>query len=335
MDYLRIIEELIDVYGERERTSNANDIESGKNPALAERVSELHDRAREEQEQERWKEALLLYLDLLQLKPDHSIAWLQSGICLLKDNSYELAERVFSALITADPQSLPARLKYAQSAHLQKHWRIALERWDEALRLQADNKDAIYKKGECFLQLGNFREAEENFLACMERYPDFIPAHQSFAHSAQRQQNWRVALERWQSIIETFPENTRALAAKGHILLQLRCFGDAVKIFTHLRDAYPTEPHGLAGLAEAYMSLSDWNKALNLWKTLSEAFPENLYYRVAQGSTLMDLERFDEAASLFLELSEQYPDNPEILAGLFSARRQQPRSSEETPTTPL
>ncbi|HEY9070052.1 MAG TPA: tetratricopeptide repeat protein [Candidatus Ozemobacteraceae bacterium] len=94
----------------------------------------------------------------------------------------------------------------------------ALERFNEAILLQADNPDFLYNRGHCYGALGQFAEALADFEAVMRLDPGDAEALAFAALYLFYQGERQLALARVEMALEMWPDNPEILDIREEIL---------------------------------------------------------------------------------------------------------------------
>ncbi len=241
----------------------------------------------------------------------------ESGMRLLSQQRYAEAEELFREVQIALPSFPGAYIGLALAAQGDHRWAVALERWEECLRLfsHTAQPEWITQKGNVLLRLGYFEEAQQLFEDLIENSPLFPGGYTGAARLAQAQQEWEEALQRWNSCLQRFPyseERPSWLFDKGRVLLRLGFSTEAIELYQQLLRDYPQLPEGRIGLALAAQVTQDFPGALRHWEQCTAQFAEALRpdHKYTQASLFLKLGLFREAEEIYRFLADHYPGDP-------------------------
>ena len=102
------------------------------------------------------------------------------GLCKIEQKRYGQARQAFDRTLEEFPGTIWGRLaayQHAMSLYREQRYAQTVESLDRLLSLAPERglaAEAFYHRGLCFMQLGEGREARQDFLIVRERYGDFL-----------------------------------------------------------------------------------------------------------------------------------------------------------------
>jgi len=182
----------------------------------------------------RYRQAVPVLEEVLQIEPGMRIAWSMLGRCYFQLNQFEPAKKAFREILKQQPQNLDAQFYVAACDYRQKNW-VASE--------------AGLKK-------------------LLEQDRSFAAAHLYLGFLYQAKGDTGSALASFQRVLELEPENEDAHAKVGFLLASRGKLAEAVPHFQKVIQLNPTDAEAHSNLGVAYLKL---NRPEMARKELAEA----------------------------------------------------------------
>ena len=208
---------------------------------------------------------------------------LASAIALHRSGQLEAAERIYLALLEADPDYVEALHFLGVMRHNQRRSVQGLELVSRAIRLRPDYVDAVNNLGNIYLQIGAVAEAAVAYKHALELRPDHPDASGNLGIALRRLKRYEEALDLHQDSIKRDPANLRNYYRLAGVYKDMGCIDDALEMV---------------------------RKALAIK-------PDEEGFRIA-GSLLYSLGRTDEAAASYAAWLRADPGNP-VAAHMLAA----------------
>ncbi len=142
----------------------------------------------------------------------------------------------------------------------------AIERYDEALRLQPNNLPAQVNRGRSLMDLGQFEAAERAFDGVLSMQPEHINARIGLAQALQQQGRQQEAVSQFQQVLQAQPDNSAALNGLGISLKVLGYADDAVAVLQQGAQQSPESPEIHSNLASALAQADRQEEAVAAYK---------------------------------------------------------------------
>jgi tetratricopeptide (TPR) repeat protein len=242
-------------------------------------------------------------------KPDRAMSALQSGLDL-------------------DPENLACRLFLAGLLQENGNTTAALQQYDVALKTvrktdtNTTDRIMIYgNRGDCFLSMRRFAEAEADFSRALELQPQ-EPAMMQFKRGEARMglKRYDEALADLTAVAQARPHEAWPWMRRGDCLFAMTNLIAAADDYTVALERTPKDSALFARRAAVYgaldqeeMALADYTRALDLE-------PENARRWYDRAVSRLQLDQTKEAIADFTEALKREPKRPEILVARGMAR---------------
>ena len=311
-----------------------------------ERIAELRDRAKAYQEEEKWGEAKIELLNLLQLNDNDAEAHyllaqslaalrepgayrqLREAVRLAPDNAdwrLELARAQLGGaqrdsqenvdqLIDDDPENVDALILRSRLQGLREEFEPMLESLDAALAVDPNNEEAQSLKAFSLLLAGKTAEAETAYKRLIRIAPNAASYSQigRFYLSEQRLEEAEDAYRKAVGASEDEDQRVLASLQLANFLVVSDNRPGAETVLVEAREASPENSDLLLALARLYTINGERDKAVGLLEERAQAAPEDPVRLLAlarfhnQGS---DLESALEAVDRALKVDPEYEDS--------------------------
>jgi tetratricopeptide (TPR) repeat protein len=172
-----------------------------------------------------WEDALRRWNSVRVDFPENPVGFNGAGVVLRELRRLDAAEEMFSAAVTAFPDSPELTIGYASIASKRSNWAEALIRWEKARTRLPDNPEVYAGVGEALRELRRFDEAESVLSDAINKFPHQVSIAIHRALVPTRQSDWSCAIPRWRELRERFPDNQWAAAAAADALWHARLDG--------------------------------------------------------------------------------------------------------------
>lgn len=177
---------------------------------------QIYNKAREYENQENWYSASQYYMEVVEINPAYSDAWLRLADCTFKLGEYDLAA------------------SYLENAE----------------KYEKNNSEVKNLKGMILLALGKNKEAKELFLQILETYPNDVNAHFGLAEIELYNGKFSGAETQYVEALKRQNTNRKALLSLAVVCAETGRFSQADKYLNQAMQYYSGEPevHYLAAI---------------------------------------------------------------------------------------
>ena len=202
--------------------------------------------------------------------------------------------RPSSRLDAGDVDSLFAR---ANSLFAQGEYRSALALYEELLRMDGRNADALNNVGACLCELGRLIEAEQHIRGAIAVRPDYPEAFSNLGNVLWRRGYFSEAEMQLRRAIKANPTDFDAYCSLGSVLVSQGDTRGAMGRFKKVLKAKPRHINGMLGMAHAMALEGHMEDANQFLERVLEIQPQNLRALAAQAG----LRKMQKSDSRWLE----------------------------------
>jgi tetratricopeptide (TPR) repeat protein len=155
------------------------------------------------------------------------------------------------------------------------HYEEALDRFEEAYRLDQRNINALFARSLALVRLGKHTEAVEILREVLARDEHFEKAHQLLPVALANAGDLEGALAAYDSGIELVGNNTSLVLGKAVLLTKMDRNADAVKVLEQANEREPDRTEILEKLAYAYRETGDLESAFAASQKILAHIPDH------------------------------------------------------------
>jgi tetratricopeptide (TPR) repeat protein len=177
------------------------------------------------------------------------------GVALVRSGRANEAERIFSRVLTQNPDVPELNVVLGQAHAAQGDYDAAIASFRRALAIKPDVADANASLGTIYLRQGNLDAATEALRGELASHPDDVRARNALATSLDLQGKRDDALKELRTILARRPNYADARYLLGKILLANGAAAEAADQLERAAKLAPTDPNIHYQLAQAYQRL--------------------------------------------------------------------------------
>jgi predicted O-linked N-acetylglucosamine transferase (SPINDLY family) len=196
----------------------------------------------------------------------------------------------------------------------------AARQYQEILRANPRNFDALYLLGFVYFQGGQFANAERALGAAVAVNPSSAEAFWGLAAALERLNRYDEALACHDRALAIKPDNAESWKARGILLSVQQRNGEALESFDRALNLQPSHPEAWERRAYALFHLARYEEALDSFDKALGFRPDNRAALFARAQTLSALQRFEEAVRDCEKLLTADPEYPGALGVLVRCR---------------
>jgi tetratricopeptide (TPR) repeat protein len=281
---------------------------------VAASIEDLRGRAREAFRKGDRLAALDQWTSLREAYPDCLDAYLEPGNILVSLRRFGEADQLLGDAVIRFPDGPAASVAYAMSAHHQRDWIEACQRWAEVCAKFPDHQEGFVRLGETLRVAQRFEEADEVLAQALTRFPEYPGLAAAFAQSAQARGHWDDAEKRWNAFRQRFPEHVAGWCGGAEVLRSAGKSDQAEELLEQTAERFGRDPKFLLQRALNATRRGDWPTAFDRWGHLKTSYPQmNLGAHIGE---LLTSWRFARGEGDPLALSAVPPPEFAALAGL-------------------
>lgn len=218
--------------------------------------------------------AQALYLQLLQIKPDHSDALHFLGVIAQQRGDFDVAIELMTRTIVAHPANPVYHLNLGSVFEKQGKHDEAAASYRKAISLKPDYADAHNNLGYVLQQRGQLDEAVACYRKALSLNSSFAEAYDNLGSVLHEQGKLDDAATSYSKALLLKPDFAQAYSNLGTLLLEQGSPGEAVAAYSKALSAQPDFPQAAANMALAQLLQGDFVSGWHNyeWRWLSKAY---------------------------------------------------------------
>jgi protein O-mannosyl-transferase len=180
-----------------------------------------------------------------------------------------------------------------------QYWQNSITLFEHALRVTDNNYTAYYNRGTAYADLGNYRQAIEDYDKVVEINPKYKEAYNNRGNASAILGNYRQAIGDYDKAIEINPKDEKAYNNRGNAYLLLgndrQAIGDynmAIEINPKYTEVYFNRGHAYSNLGNYRQAIEDFDKGIEINPNDEKAFYNrgNAYWHLGNyGQAIEDM----------------------------------------------
>jgi tetratricopeptide (TPR) repeat protein len=250
-------------------------------------------------QQGRLGEAERIYTAILGADPDQFDALHLCGVLWHQQGRSIEALRLVAAALRANPRSVDALSNYGVILQALERHAEALAIFDQALRLQADEVGVLYNRGNALKALKRPAEALASYDRALARDQGHIDALLNRADILMAFRRHAEALASYDGVLQRTPSHAQALNNRSVALFELKRFEEALASASAALTAKPRYADALYNRGNALKALGRLNDAIADYEEALSMGPARVDVLNNCGLALAALNRHDNALASF------------------------------------
>ncbi len=178
--------------------------------------------------------ALQVIKKAVELNPDNQTINMTAGQILTRMGKLEEAQKYFQKVVEIDPGNTDAIRYLAQNYYDLDQMEKAIEVYNIGIGEEDDLKkrgDLYFNLGVLYMKIGEYANAEDNFMMAYELNPDDTEALLGIAQTFESVEKWRRAEKFYKELIYIDPDNPEYYRAMARVLLRQGKTDEAQRYF--------------------------------------------------------------------------------------------------------
>jgi tetratricopeptide (TPR) repeat protein len=220
--------------------------------------------------QGRLDEAERVYAAILAADPGRADALHLLGLANYQQGRLPEALRLMAAALKADPRSADIHSNYGLALDAGKQHQAALASFDRALALKPDHVQALNNRGLTLAALGRGAEALASWDAALAADPDHVEALHSRGNALYRLKRLDAALADYDRVLRLAPGNVDVLNNRGGALAELGRLDEAYESYDRAQAVNPGVPEILINKGHICADRHQFDEALSCYAEAAE-----------------------------------------------------------------
>jgi serine/threonine-protein kinase len=239
----------------------------------------------------------LLLLSFLSVKT-YSQVNLDQAKKLYADEQFEAAFEAYKEKLKEDPSNYATVLGMADSKHKLGQLEQAVEMYDRAEKLNANDAELYYNRGIAYVFLEEFGKAIKDFNQSEKLRPDHAQLFYYRGYAQAALSRYRNAIEDYSRALELKPDYAEAYYNRGAAKAELDNFEAGMQDFQTALEKKPDLENGKINIALSKLGMKQYQAAIDGLTEIIEERADNLarayFYR---GEAYYELKQKDQACS--------------------------------------
>lgn len=247
-------------------------------------------------------------------------AWMNLGVLYTDLALYSDAENAFNQVLTAQPDSLEARIGLGRAYALWGQREDALEQYRDVIRAseedeeRTDDEEALLVEAQVniaavFVETADFGQARfkiSEILVLDQNNPDALNLLGRIYHAEGDEQ---MAVYLWEKVLGLDENNADALNNMGLMQVQKGELGRAVRQFSRVIDLDPANVAAHLNLGAIYLDHLNFESSLSEFEQSLTLRPRNETALMGRAASLYGMGDSQAAYDAYSEVSQNYTDN--------------------------
>ena len=221
----------------------AETIVSEINGQVGARADEALNMARYHSANGTWNSAIISYLQVLEVDPEHVDAMNELAVVFMKSDvdSVERAEIIFNQILAIDPANSPAMSGLGAVALKRENYETAKDYFDQAIQADPDNTAAYSGLASAYTALGMTEEAIASFESALAANPNNLQARYALGVLFAELGNYTEAIPHIEAILDVRPDYTNLRLKLASAYSEIGDYGSAADNAILVLDAAPDD----------------------------------------------------------------------------------------------
>lgn len=264
------------------------------------------------------------YLEILELEPANSFAWIGLARTARKRGDLAGAEKFYHQCLDTAPYNRFALIGLADCYRSDGHLPQALALWNKCLSLDDKDLSVLTRMADAYRKTKRLEQARQMYNRALAVDAHHVYALIGLGYVHYDLKDYPKALLRWLAADQTQPEHgdLRLLTNLGNCYRKLCQFDAAIPYFERALKQDDANFYALFGLADSYRGLHQTDQSLHFWNAILALQPANKIVLTRAGDALRQLGRLDEAQESYQQALDIGPDIYALLGMALIAKHQ-------------
>lgn len=282
------------------------------NPVDVEAIAATLQHALSMHQQGQFKQAEILYRQVLQQQPQHFDALHLLGVLARQRGDPGLALELIEQALQVDPNQAVAHCNLGAALQDLNQPDRALRHYERALEIKPDYALALNNRGNALRKLQRYDEALSSYHAALRCKPDYAEAHYNRATVLYKLARYDEALIGFEQALQYKADYPDAWCNLGLALQKLQRHEDALASYERALKLAPQHAASWCGRGTALRKLLRYEEALSSYDTALQFAPELADAHLFRANTLRALKRTEEAIESFRRALQHGADPEQV-----------------------
>ncbi len=215
-----------------------------------------------------------------------------------------------------------AILILAKIAHEQSEFKVAVERYEQFLKIIPDHEQTHFYLGVVLEELGRTEPAIGHYEKSVTINANNAAAHVRLADACYKLQRWAEAIEAYKQVLALEDEVVDTMIKLVNAFFETQLFTESILLYEQALTVLPDNALLHRQLGASLRRMGETEKAITCFEQALRLHPDDVRARINLARALRQLGRAEEAIDPLEEAIQLEPDNGEAHMELASAFRQ-------------
>lgn len=273
--------------------------------------------AQEYVQQQKYREAIIQYLNALKADPKYVPARMALAETYEKIGNLAAAVAEYRRIVDENPDNVPARLRlghyYLAAGIQERQWFDEAKKLaQEVLALDPDNVEAKVLLGNALAGQQDFEASVRAFREALEKDPQNLDAYLNLGATQFAQEQRAEAEKTFLEAVERHPDDPKAHLGLGNFYAFAGEWDKAEAAFRKAFDLDKTDSRSILAMVRLYLARQNPEAALAVMREAIEVSPDPVPLQLGYVGLLAAQGRGEEARSLLETLYRENPERREI-----------------------
>jgi len=215
-----------------------------------------------------------------------------------------------------------AILILANIAHEQKKFKVAVERYQQFLKIHPDDEQTHLNLGVVLEELGRTERAIDHYKQSITITANNVAAHSHLADACSKLQRWNEAIKAYRQVLVIQPHEVGTMVKLGNTLTRAKLFPESILMYEQALTVLPDNALLHRHLGASLLIMGQMKKAIKCFEQALRLHPDYFAVRI---ELALALRQFGRAAEALVPLEEAIglkPDNDEAHINLALTLKQ-------------
>ena len=253
---------------------------------------------------------------------DENVAGLfRNGLEHYKAGRLQHAQRLCQHILQQQPYP-DALLLSGMIAHQQREFKVAVERYQQFLRVKPDHAQTHYNLGIVLAELDDTERAIEHLNKSITNAADNAAVYGQLADAYTKLQRWEEAINAFHMALAIQPEDVVTVIKLGNVFYAAQRWPEAIPLYEQALAMQPDNALVHRNLGVSLQKLGQLQRAVKCFEQALSLRPDYTDARTKLSEVLRELGRADEALALLEQVIALKPDETEAQIALVLTLRQ-------------
>ena len=224
------------------------------------------------------------------------------------------------ALLHKQPHA-DAILMLGMIAHQQREFEVAVEHYQQFLRINPKHAQTHYKLGLVLEELGHTERAIGHFNQSITTEADNAAVHSQLADAYSKLQRWELAIKAYQQVLAIDASDVATIIKLGNVFFAAQVWTQAIPRYEQALAIQPDNILVHKNLGSSLHKVGQWQRALKCFEQALSLRPDYVDARFELAQVLRELGRAEEALVHLEQLIDLNPADADALISLADTLR--------------